>query len=117
MNTATLKNKSRKTTPKAFIQYPITHLRHRCGKNNKDFLALEEDNANEFVIRYYSYEPDYTEDWEEIAAENGTPKMCYFANQSQAFDADYNEALRIFRLRRDSDNPFAVYDERNESSN
>jgi hypothetical protein len=89
-----------------------TLIRHRFP-NSENQLVLDDwqdakfagENPGRFSVSYL----ESTIDWD--AAERNEPaKKCFNYCMSQHFH-DYNEALRIFRLRRDSENPFNPYKE------
>ena len=66
-------------------------IKHRIP-NSKDFLSLDDEGEHGFCIRYNEFT---TFDGEE----------CYMSANPQ-FHKDYNEALKLFNLRRESSNPF-----------
>lgn len=86
-----------------------TLIRHRFPDG--DQLVLDDWQDAEFIGenpgRYSVAYLESTIDW--VAAEKKEPaKPCFNYCMSQHFH-DYNEALRVFRLRRDSNNPFNPY--------
>lgn len=72
-------------------------IKHRIP-NSKDFLSLEDETKYNqgFCVRYNEHAKDY-DSGEDI-----------FLTANAQYHEDYNEALKIFNLRRQSANPFYV---------
>lgn len=74
-----------------------THIKHKFDETSQLVLF---QSSNGFEVTFLTLE---------YAGDEDGGNLSWFSNNSQNFGGDYNEALRVFNKRRDSDSPFQPF--------